>query len=201
MAAAVLIAVTIGVGAMLADQRFLVPQQDPGGPFYARIEYGLIHHTDEWAAVAFYRERGCVPAAFNLLNFFDLTEAFPAGPPRPFLCPLTVHGFVVYEDMAPGAPPIQSKLQGNGAVTVIFVPWEALEAATSDNELFLPELLALPHVTGIATFFEETLHPAGGARQVMLELNAFGLLEDGRSFDYQVTEVKGDLVHVRIVFK
>jgi hypothetical protein len=201
MAAALLIAVTVGAGALLADQRFLVPQQDPGGPFYARIELGLVHHTDEWAAIAFYRDPDCVPANFNLLRFFDLVPAWPDGPPRPFLCPLSVHGFVVYKESGPGIPPIQSKLQGDGSVTVIFVPWDVLEAAIADNRLFLPELLALPHLTGAASFFEETLHPTGGSEQTMFEVNAFGLLEDGRTFDYQVTEVKGSLVHVKIAFE
>ncbi len=191
IAVSVLMVTLIAGGALLADQRFLVPQQDPGGPFYARIEYGLVHHTDDWAAIAFYRDPACVPATFNLLRFFDV--------PRAFGCPLLVHGFVVYETAMPGATPIESRMQGDH-VTVVFVPWDALSAAIADNKLFMPELMALPHLTGTATFFEETQHPTGGAQQSMLELNAFGFLEDGRSFHYQVTEVKGRLVHIRISF-
>jgi hypothetical protein len=193
-AAAVLIGLTIGAGAVLADQRFSVPQQDPLGPFYARIEPGLIHHTDEWAAIAFYREPGCVPTDFNLLDFFDV--------PRAFGCPLTVHGFVVYKDFAPGMPPIQSKLQGNGAVPVWFVRWDELEAAVGDGMLTMTELREMNSlVKGTAMFFEETLHPTGGAQQTMLEIDAFGYLDGGRSFDYQATEVKGHLVNVRIAFR
>jgi hypothetical protein len=189
--------VTAAVGRLAADQRFLVPEQDPGGPFYARIELGLVHHTDDWAAIAFYRDPSCVPDTFNLLRFFD------PNVPRAFGCPLTVHGFVIYETVAPGAAPIQAKLEANDGVTVtvIFVPWDALAAAIADNRLFMPELLALPHLVGNASLFEETLHPTGGSQQNMLQLNAFGTLDDGRSFEYQVTEVKGDLVHVRISFQ
>ncbi len=194
VATAILIAATTAAGAVLADERFLVPQQDPGGPFYARIEFGLVHHTDDWAAIAFYRETTCVPATFNLLRFFDQNVT------RAFGCPLTVHGFVVYEAVFQGAIPIQARLQGNGAVTVVFVPWADLSAAIADNKLSMAELMALPHLAGTATFFEETLHPTGGARETMLEVNAFGLLEDGRSFRYQVTEVKGTLVHANIEF-
>ncbi|MGE5357732.1 MAG: hypothetical protein ACM3NQ_01855, partial [Bacteroidales bacterium] len=140
IAVAVLIAVVTAAGAVLAGQRFLVPQEDPGGPFYARIEFGLVHHTDDWAAIAFYRDTACVPATFNLLRFFD------PNVPRAFDCPLTVHGFVVYEEALPGAAPIQAKLQGNDSgVTVVFVPWDALQAAIVDNKLSMDELMAMDH--------------------------------------------------------
>lgn len=195
-AAAALLFVAIGTGAVLADQRFLVPQEDPGGPFYARIEWGLIHHTDEWAAIAFYRDLSCVPPDFNLLRFFD------PMPPRAFSCPLTVHGFVIYKTPGPGMAPHQAKLQGDGSVPILFVRWDELQEAVADNRLTLTELLRMNSLRqGSARFFQETLHPTDGARQTMLEINAFGVLEDGESFDYQVTEVKGDLVHVSIAFK
>ncbi len=192
----VLIALMLGAGAGWADQRFLVPQEDPGGPFYARIEWGLVHHTDEWAAIAFYRDPECVPAGFNLLRFFDPNVA------RVFACPLTVHGFLIYKIPAPGMPPIQAKLQGNGAVPVWFVRWDELEGEISDDKITMTELQGMDSLMkGTASFFEETLHPTGGAQQGMLELTAFGFLEDGRSFDYQVAEVKGTLAHVKIEFK
>ncbi|MGE5361546.1 MAG: hypothetical protein ACM3NQ_21225, partial [Bacteroidales bacterium] len=106
-----------------------------------------------------------------------------------------------YKEAVPGAAPIQAKLQGNDSgVTVVFVPWDALQAAIADNKLFMPDLMAMDHLTGTATFFEETLHPTGGSVQGMLQVNAFGVLEDGRPFTYQVTEVKGTLVHARIAF-
>jgi hypothetical protein len=194
-AAAALVIVTVATGAVLADQRFLVPQEDPGGPFYARIEWGLIHHTDEWAAIPFYRELACVPPDFNLLRFFD------PMPPRAFSCPLTAHGFVIYKTPGPGMAPHQAKLEGNGAVPILFVRWEELEAAVADNRVTLTELQRMSSVMqGSATFFQETLHPTGGAQQTMLEINAYGALEDGRPFEYHVTEVKGDLVRVAIAF-
>jgi len=184
-------------GTLWAQKRFLVPQEDPGGPFYARIEFGLVHHTDEWAAIAFYRDLDCVPGQpFNLLRFFD------PNVPRAFSCPLTVHGFIIYRDPAPGAAPMQSRMQGNGAVPVWFVRWDELQAAIADNKLYIGELEGLPSLKkGTALFFEETLHPTGGSVQTMLELAAFGILEDGRAFAYQVTEVKGNLVHVKIDFR
>jgi len=190
------VAVAIGMGIVYANVRLLVPQESPGSPFYARIERGLIHHTEEWAAIAFYRDPSCVPLDFNLLDLFDA--------PRAFGCALTVHGFESWKngpsqgDMAP----IQSKLQGDGAVPIWFVRWNELQAAVADDVLTIGELESLPSfLEGYATFFEETLHPMGGAQQTMLEIIAYGLLEDGRSFEYKVTEVKGTLKHVTIEFK
>ena len=190
------VAVAIGMGIVYANVRLLVPQESPGSPFYARIERGLIHHTEEWAAIAFYRDPSCVPLGFNLLDLFDA--------PRAFGCPLTVHGFETWKnglasvDMAP----IQSKLQGNGSVPFWFVNWDELQLALSDDILTKAELLALGSlIQGHATFFEETLHPSQGAQQTMLEIIAYGLLDDGRSFEYKVTEVKGELKHVTIAFE
>ncbi len=193
VAAVVLTMMTIAVAAPAGDERFLVPQEDPGGPFYARIEPGVILHTDEWAAIAFYRETYCVPDDFNLLDFYHV--------PNAFFCPLTVHGFVIYKNPAP-SPPAQSKLQGNGAVPIWFVRWNELGAAVADGVLTKDEILALPSLLkGEARFFEETLHPSDGAQRGMLELNAFGYLPDGRSFDFQAVGVMRGLTHVRIEFK
>lgn len=64
---------------------------DPGVPFYARIEPVPPHApTDgEWAAIVFYRDPGCQPLqGFNLLDFLD--------PPVAFGCPLTVEGFSLW---------------------------------------------------------------------------------------------------------
>ena len=74
--------------------------------------------------------------------------------------------------------------------------------ALSDDILTKAELLDMESlIQGHATFFEETLHPSQGAQQTMLEIVAYGLLDDGRSFEYKATEVKGVLKHVRIEFE
>ena len=57
-----------------------------GGPFYARVESGLIHNNGEWAAIAFYRPPGCVPHDFNLLDLFN---------PAAVDCPSFVAGFEI----------------------------------------------------------------------------------------------------------
>jgi hypothetical protein len=173
----------LAVGAAAASERVIVASDPNGGPFYARLERGLEPATDEWVAIAFYRNPACVRSNFNLLNFFDF-----ANIPAIFFCPLTVHGFEIWKN-GPGIDeaPMQSKSYGNGAVPVWIV-------SRSDYDKALPgvtltELLAMPSLMqGVATFFEETLHPLGSARQSMIEILARGTVPDGRSFDFQMIE-------------
>lgn len=175
--------------------RLLVPEQSPSGPFYARIERGLVLQTDEWVAIAFYRDPACVPASFNLLNFFDLVSI-----PAIFFCPLTVHGFEVWSDPATDAGPRQSKLRGNGAVPVWFVSVEDYQAALPG--LTMTELLSMPSLMqGVATDYEETLHPLGIAQQSMLQIVATGDLPDGRTFQFVAVEAAAELRHIRIEFR
>ncbi len=186
VAAASLLGQTVG-----AIERYVVPDQSAGGPFYARLERGFVHTTDEWVAVAFYREPACVRANFNLLNFFDF-----ANIPAIFACPLTVHGLEIWKDGVDTGP-MQSKLFGNGAVPVWFVSVQDFNAALPG--ITIAELAGMPSLRkGYATFFEETLHPAGAAVQTMLHISSYGWLEDGAAFQYEATEAGGRLTNVRI---
>jgi hypothetical protein len=179
-----------GVGAI---ERYIVPDESAGGPFYARLERGYVHMTDQWVAVAFYREPSCVRPDFNLLRFFDF-ENIPAI----FGCQLTVHGLEIWKNgVASDQGPMQSKLFGNGAVPVWFVSVSDFNAALPG--ITMRELALMPSLRkGSATFFEETLHPAGAARQTMLHISSYGWLEDGAYFQYQATEAHGVLATVRI---
>jgi hypothetical protein len=194
----IVLVATIMSSSAYGSIRLLVPEEDPGGPFYARIEFGLVHHTDEWAAIAFYRDPACVPATFNLLRFFD------PNVPRALGCTLTVEGFDVWKNGPPPVDmgPIQSKLTGLGAVPIWFVSWPELQAALADGKLTRSELLAMSSLQqGTATYFKETLHPDGGAQQSALEIVALGTLPDGRTFLYQAAEAAGELRVVHIEFK
>lgn len=179
-----------------ATERYLVPDESVSGPFYARIERGYVHMTDEWVAIAFYREPNCVRPDFNLLNFFDYSNI-----PAIFFCPLTVRGFEVWKNgTMTDAGPMQGKLYGNGAVPIWFLSVEDYNKALPG--LSMNELVAIPSLRkGYATFFEETLHPYGAARQSMLHITARGWLEDGASFRYQATEAAGVLRLVIIEIK
>jgi hypothetical protein len=203
---------------LLANVRTEVPGENSGPPAYSQIQRALgpdpffIPHTDEWAAIPFLRNTSCIPPDFDLLNFNDFTPAFPMGPPRPFLCPLTVQGFALWKN---GPPPIDfvpifSELHGTGNVPVWFVSWPELLAATGDGNLTLLELLTMSSLQiGSADFYKETVQPGvnrpQGPGNGKIEMNGSGLLLDGRSFQFSVKEMGDDgisiLRHVRIEFQ
>jgi hypothetical protein len=97
-----------------------VPGESPGVPAYARVERPFAVHTDDWAAIVFYRLPGCIPAGFNLLDLFDI--------PGAFACPLTISGFEIWENGPPidGAP--RQVVSSGVAVPVWLVPWPRCRA-------------------------------------------------------------------------
>ena len=185
-----------------ASVRLPFPTADnPGPPYYAQISnIGLfgeeIYHTEEWAAIPFYRNPGCVPSDFNLLDMFDA--------PRAFDCTLTVQGFEIWPVPPPqGAGPTQGKYWGLGAVPIYFVNWPELQAAVADGELTITELVGLSTLKiGSAGFFSVDLHPSGVANVPHIEISARGVLDDGRQFQFQVAggDQSALLKHVKIVF-
>lgn len=178
-----------------AQVRLLVPDESPSGPFYARIERGVVLEDGGWVAIPFYRDPSCVRANFNLLNFFDF-----ANIPAIFGCALTIHGFEIWNDPSTDPGPRQAKYEGNGAVPVWFISAADFHAALPG--LTLTELLAMPSLMpGFAASYEETLHPLGAARQSMLEIVASGNLPDGRTFQLTAVEAGGELHLVRIDFR
>ena len=70
---AVLAAALFGAANLSAQVRTEIPKEDPGPPFYARIERQAAHtniapHTEEWAAVVFYRSPACVPPVTIMMS-------------------------------------------------------------------------------------------------------------------------------------
>jgi len=190
----------------IANERIVAwePGVGTGAPFYARIERGWTLHTDEWAAILFYREPYCVRKDFNLLDFFD----FPAA----FGCETFVKGFEVRKDGM--MPPIQGSLKDAGPMHVYFFPWSAMQVALADDMLTMPELEGLDGLgsvlrKGITTSFTETIHPTGNAQQSMEEIVAKGYMEEKGSvrFELKSTWVHDDLPghsglgHAKIEFK
>jgi len=202
-----IVAVALLVPPALADEGLVRTtwgsSEDPGPPFYAEIEPAPPHFINdgEWGAVVFYRDPGCVPANFNLLNFFD--------PPAAFGCDLTMDGSSLWVGEAlVGAPKIAT-MSGNGAVPVWFAPLESLQAAVQDGELRIGELAAVDGlIRGTATHFNGILHPTplppqlgGGGHPVPKQsMTAKGDLEDGRSFRLQFSEVKEEFNSTQITF-
>ena len=192
----------IGAGSAGAQVLLRIPGDGPGIPAYARVERPFVYHTAEWAAIVFYRAPNCVPGGFNLLAFFD-------PPPRPFWCSLTISGFELW-DNGPGIDAGPRHTVSSGlSVPVWFVPWPALEAAIADDVLTKLELESLAPLKGVATRFHEVLNPfvppgpTGGAKVPHLTITASGVLPDGKSFQYEFTDVffPPAVAHVRIVFR
>ena len=169
-------AIFIPVLLLQANVRTEVPP-DPGPPIYSFVQRLLdgspyFIHDNQWAAVLFLRDPNCVPPTFNLLDLVDSTPAFPGGPPQPFLCALTASGFAIWNNGPPPIDfvPIQDHMQGLGQVPAWFVSRADMEAAVADDNLTVPELLAIPSlVKGYATQYlhdnQAWRHAASGRRQ------------------------------------
>lgn len=177
--------------------------EDPGGPFYARInDHPPFAFTDGgWAGIPFYRDPGCVRPDFNLLLTFDV--------PAAWACPMTVHGFSLWAEVGVGSPHTLIT-HGSGAVPVWFVPEAVFLEAVADGELTIGELVSLPgRLVGLASHFEEMLQPfplppelgGGGHPVVKGKLSALGTLEDGRTFQMHVSGVHDGPQNVRIRFR
>lgn len=178
--------------------------EDPGPPFYARTEHAppFVFNNGEWAAVVFYRDPSCVPAGFNLIQFFD--------PPAAFGCQTTTHGSSLWHGEALSGAPKVATTSGNGAVPVWFVPMEAVGRATQDGVLTIGELEGLDGlIVGYADQYDETLHPhplppelgGGGHPNPKLVVDASGQLEDGRQFTLHITQVQDEVQAIQIQFR
>lgn len=182
-----------------AQVRLKIPEQTPGGPAYARVERPFLIHTDDWAAVLFYRDPVCVPEDFNLLDVLDF-QGFPDNP-RVFRCPLTVEAFEMREVPEPIGPPKLVFTWGTGAVPVWFVRWPELQGALADDELTITELRAMGSLQiGYASFFEETLDFSEIGETLRLVMVAHGALLDGRRFQLQYTFAGGTARQIKIAF-
>lgn len=188
-----------GTGLARAQVMLRVPGDSPGIPAYTRTDGPFVFHTEQSAAIVFYRAPECVPGDVNLLQF-----PIPAA----FECPLTVSGFELWDDPAHDAGPRQAVTTGL-AVPVWFVDWPTLQAAIADNILTKSELESLNPLKGVAKTFHETLHPfvppetTGGAKVPHLTITASGVIPtDRRSFQYEFNSVSsGKAAQVRIVIR
>lgn len=174
--------------------------EDPGPPFYARTDHvpPFVFNDGEWAAIVFYRDPACVPASFNLIQFFN--------PPAAFGCAPVTHGYSLWQEAMTGAPKI-AKTSGNGAVPVWFVPMQAVNQVMQDGDLTIGELEGIDSLlVGYADQYEETLHPhtlppelgGGGHPTPKLVLDAKGQLEDGRQFNLHITQVNDIVKAIQI---
>ncbi len=162
------------------------PVESPGIPAYARFELLLpnfdLPNDQQWAAVVFYRDPACIPADFNLGDFFD----FPGpGGLGAFACPLLIEGHEIWRN-GPGtdlAPQFVVSRNAAPGLPVWFVRWKQLSEAIKDGVLTIGELESLSTLSrGKAYWFEERLYPNGGADAPGISLRAQGSLETGVRF-------------------
>lgn len=175
-------------------ERLDFPVNSPGVPAYARFEMLLpnfdLPNTRQWAAVVFYRDPACVPADFNLGDFFDLPG--PGGPGA-FGCPLLIEGHELWRNgqrAGDAAPVFVLSRNAVPDLPVWFVRWSELSDAMGDGELTITELEGLPSLLlGQASWFEERLYPnpvpgaPGGADAPGISIRAEGVLETGGRFE------------------
>lgn len=194
----------VGLMLVIAPAVLASVRIEDGGqvPFYARAPRGDTKNDGEWAVIPFYRPPSCVPAGFNLLDFFDFPDGIDFGA---FDCqPATTDNFSIWKN-GPNVDfaPVMSQFHGLGAVPVWFVRMDELEAAAADDMLTIVELAGLPSLLmGTASHYKETLHPGESPSPAAgrIQITADGVLEDGRSFQVQVTS-NGTVEVVRITFR
>jgi hypothetical protein len=196
----------------LATRNFVldIPTETPSFPIYANLAgagspIGLFVQTDgEWVAIDFIRDPNCIPAGFNLLQFFDL--------PGAFRCPLTVNGkeWWLADDLASAEPyetipplAFQVQLDGLGGVPIYFVPLAELNASMLDGALTLGELESLPSLlVGQATRYQFNQHNSNqGMRPGHSSTVAAGTLEDGRRFLFRHSDRENETLNIQIEFK
>jgi hypothetical protein len=156
-------------------------------PFYARFGENETFSDGEWAVIVFYRSPDCIPADFNLNEFFH----FPGNDgPGAFACAPPTTTSIEYWANGPQTDPapLKAETTGRGAVPVWFFALAEVEAALADGVVTIGELAESPSLLrGEAASYTELLHPGQSNAQSLVQFRAEGTLEDGRSFMVDVS--------------
>jgi hypothetical protein len=166
----------------------VVIENGDGPPFYARFGENELFSDGDQVVVVFYRPPGCIPADFNLNQFFHMPSE--EGPGAFACAPLTVSVIETWQT-APGEDPapLVAESAGLGAVPVWFFSAEDMNQAMNDNVVTIGELEALAsRQVGTATTFRELLHPGQSNENPLIQFTAEGTLEDDRSFVVDVSQ-------------
>jgi hypothetical protein len=175
------------------NKRVLFPEEDPGAPLYLRATSLLNQFfvSDGWLVIPFYRNPDCVRSDFNILQLFDVPQAFS--------CPLTVQGHYIIEKNAPlGTLPIIVQ-STSSAMPFWFVRWDEFSLAAADGVVTMPELRGMNPLKGVAAKFTETLRPRMDNH--LVQINASGALMDGRLFTFHVTHLGDQTKSLQLSFR
>jgi hypothetical protein len=167
-------------------ERLDFPVTSPGVPAYARLELLIpgfdVPRSEQWAAVAFYRDPECIPANFDLGQFFHFPGPDGLGA---FACQLLVEGHEIWEN-GPGLDLAPIYVQSRNAVPdlpIWFLLLDELAPLLDRGFVFLGEIESLPSlIRGRAWRFEESNYPNGTTDNPGLTLRADGRLENGGRF-------------------
>lgn len=156
-------------------------------PFYARFGENETFSDGEWTVIIFYRSPDCIPADFNLNQFFH----FPGNDgPGAFACAPPTTTSIEYWANGPQTDPapLIAEMTGRSAVPVWFIAQAEVEAAMADGTVTIGELAETPSLLkGEAASYTELLHPGQSNPQFLIQFTAEGALEDGRSFMVDVS--------------
>ncbi len=168
-------------------------------PFYARFGENETFDNGEWTVIVFYRPPDCIPADFNLSQFFHFPDE---NGPGAFGCaPTTTTGTELWETGPETDPaPLEAEMAGRGAVPVWFIANAEMQTAMEDGIVTIDELEALPsRLVGTATTYSEFLRPTQSSAAPMIQFSAEGTLESGAPFGVDVSKGAPDVAdHVTI---
>lgn len=198
-------AVDVSKGAEDVDDHVTIDiqasQMESGGevPFYARFGENETFSNGEWAVIVFYRPPDCIPADFNLNEFFH----FPSDTgPGAFGCgPTTTNGIELWKNGPETDPaPLEARTIGRGTVPIWFIADADMRAALEDGIVTIGELAELPsRLVGTAANYSEFLRPGQTNATPLVQFVAEGILENGNSFTVDVSSGASNVAdHVTI---
>jgi hypothetical protein len=203
------------VGGPSGPVTLITPLETPGQFSYAFVASGDLATDDGWVAIDFHRDPGCSElAGFNLLVFVD---------PNALDCPLTVQmkeWWYPQDLVTAGGPwgslpgestfrtPVHAQWRGMGAVPVYFVLETEFLEAIEDGVLTVSELESLPSLLiGSATEYQFLQINSGRVNASLTRRPghtvtvAHGVLEDGRSFQFNLITRDNRITSIGIEFR
>lgn len=164
-----------------------------GPPFYARFGKNELFSDGERVVIIFYRSPDCIPADFNMNQFFH----FPSeNGPGAFGCaPPTTSSIDTWANSPETDPaPLVAEITGLGAVPVWFIEVSEVEEALADGFVTIGELAELPsRIEGTASSYTELLHPTQSNESPLIQFTGSGTTEDGGNFSVDVSQGATDV--------
>jgi hypothetical protein len=160
-------------------------------PFYARFGTNETFSDDGQTVIIFYRPSSCIPADFNMMDFFHFPDDTSPGA---FACqPTTMDGYEMWEgEPGSGPAPVRTQLWGRGAVPVWFVDTADVQALIDDDGVVtIADLESLSPVKGTADKYYEVLHPSQSNEKPLIIFRAEGELDDGGTFWARASIING----------